>query len=73
MSCLASGPVLAGHLLRGNTGLSIGEPQRHLGPTAGIDGRTSTKTDKKTGEDRFSVFSLSFQVVSLTITFFPGP
>lgn len=55
-SFLASGPVPAGHLLRGNTGLSIGEQQRHLGPIAGIDGRTSTETDEKIGEDRFSVF-----------------
>lgn len=73
-SFFASGPVHAGHLLRGNTGPSTGEARRHLGPSADIDERTSTKTDEKTVEDCFlGLFVLFFQLVFPTITFFPGP
>lgn len=64
----------AGHLLRGNTGLSTGEAQRNLGPSADIDERTSTKTDEKTAGGCFlALFVLFFQLVFPTITFFPGP
>lgn len=60
-SFLASGPVHAGHLLKGNTGPSTGEARRHQGPSADIDERTSTKTDEKAVGDCFlGLFVLFF-------------
>lgn len=60
-----SGPVHAGHLLRGSTGPSTGEAQRHLGSSADIDERTSTKTDEKTvGGCFLGLFVYSFSLFS---------